>query len=790
MSAQSLLWEKLLGPEFLSRRPEDSTLVCTTAPFAPVTLQRSFDELVFETAGFRAYNRSIPAQWLACSLTHDTTAAASQTSTSAAHKGAGTGSGAGQKLQKVYDVKGQSVHPSAPAWMKSSAPSVPRLSSCPLPVLSHGTGIVVDLGYSGTTITPMHAWHVLPEGVRRLPVGGKVLTNALKEVLSYRQFNVMDDPWLVDRIKEGLCYTAQDYGIEHAIAMRMKGVPTAPPALVKVMARATGRLAQKQRSSRVEPSAAPVPTLSRQDVSRVVDRVRQRIHSTKPMTSSRYTSGKEPSMPQPPQAQALDDTAALADLVPAVSNPSIRPQTGNDGTGIGVTRQFMLPDYMHVQVGYVLGSQADPMRALALAQAAASVPESSTAEAEATTRTVPSRSEVHSSSDSQEKRKKDKERKEEGAPAKRQRTESGKSSRRQDEEVRVSNKKKLTGGKARNKDVDGQGEGGEDTDANESSSISSEEEEEDEEEPVAVAAAAKKDSEYTASSSGAPVSRRQSSARASKAGVAALTSTLRRGGLLAEGDEDEDAGGAIEGSNRLPLGLSASAMSSSSFAAGASSGAGHAVLGDAQVMTIGVERFAVPEALFRPTDIGIDSVGLHEAVMAAVYACPRYLWQALLASVVVVGGTAKLPGLEARLKRELQAVAPAGAPVGLYTPSDPVVAVWRGGSIFGSRPDLHSVCVTREEYLEHGWERINAKLNLASGPAAYHLQDSEELEHIAAAIKAKQAAAAAASDGVGQGQGGGVRAANGLMGLEAWDGPADAWEESGDGDDDDGDEDY
>ena len=40
-------------------------------------------------------------------------------------------------------------------------------------------------------------------------MGGKALTNYLKEAVSYRQYNMMDDTFLVNQVKERLCYVSQ-----------------------------------------------------------------------------------------------------------------------------------------------------------------------------------------------------------------------------------------------------------------------------------------------------------------------------------------------------------------------------------------------------------------------------------------------------------------------------------------------------------------------------------------------------------------------------------------------------
>ena len=45
----------------------------------------------------------------------------------------------------------------------------------------------------------------------RLDVGGKLLTNTLKEQLSFRQWNMMDETHVVNHVKETCCYVARDF---------------------------------------------------------------------------------------------------------------------------------------------------------------------------------------------------------------------------------------------------------------------------------------------------------------------------------------------------------------------------------------------------------------------------------------------------------------------------------------------------------------------------------------------------------------------------------------------------
>lgn len=70
--------------------------------------------------------------------------------------------------------------------------------------------LVVDSGYSFTHIVPYYRGKALPESILRTDVGGKLLTNHLKEIISYRQLNVMDETYVMNQVKEDVCFVSQD----------------------------------------------------------------------------------------------------------------------------------------------------------------------------------------------------------------------------------------------------------------------------------------------------------------------------------------------------------------------------------------------------------------------------------------------------------------------------------------------------------------------------------------------------------------------------------------------------
>lgn len=120
-----------------------------------------------------------------------------------------------------------------------------------------------------------------------------------------------------------------------------------------------------------------------------------------------------------------------------------------------------------------------------------------------------------------------------------------------------------------------------------------------------------------------------------------------------------------------------------------------------EVLTVGNERFTVPELLFAPGDIGMQQEGLCETVMQCMHALPEGLWQAFLANIIVVGGTAQIPGLMNRLEAGLRVLVPDDLTIRVAMARDPVKNAWLGGARL-SAGDLQNLTVTRQEYLENG----------------------------------------------------------------------------------------
>jgi actin-related protein 6 len=125
-----------------------------------------------------------------------------------------------------------------------------------------------------------------------------------------------------------------------------------------------------------------------------------------------------------------------------------------------------------------------------------------------------------------------------------------------------------------------------------------------------------------------------------------------------------------------------------------------------QVIALANERITVPELLLRPSDVGLEQAGLAEAIVQAIAAAPPRLSAALFASIEVVGGCARTPGLLERLRTEVRALAPADVAVNIDMAPDPTHAAWHGAAIVARQPYMEQLRVTRAEYLERGGHQL------------------------------------------------------------------------------------
>ncbi|GLE05539.1 hypothetical protein PINS_up014562 [Pythium insidiosum] len=143
------LWTHLFD-ELLRADPREHALVATAPLFAPAAIDDTMQQVVFEEFGFPAFCRVASAEMS----------------------------------------------------VRSSAQSAPTTPSCHL---------VIDSGFSFTHVVPVINGRVARDAVKRVNVGGKLLTNYLKQIVSYRQYNVMDEAVVMNELKEALCYCSLSF---------------------------------------------------------------------------------------------------------------------------------------------------------------------------------------------------------------------------------------------------------------------------------------------------------------------------------------------------------------------------------------------------------------------------------------------------------------------------------------------------------------------------------------------------------------------------------------------------
>uniref|UniRef100_A0A0M3JIN1 Actin-like protein (inferred by orthology to a C. elegans protein) n=1 Tax=Anisakis simplex TaxID=6269 RepID=A0A0M3JIN1_ANISI len=70
---------------------------------------------------------------------------------------------------------------------------------------------------------------------------------------------------------------------------------------------------------------------------------------------------------------------------------------------------------------------------------------------------------------------------------------------------------------------------------------------------------------------------------------------------------------------------------------------------DTQKLILNIERFAVPEVLFNPSDIGVQQMGVAEAIAASINKCPKAMHGRLYNNIILVGGNSLFEGYRKRV---------------------------------------------------------------------------------------------------------------------------------------------
>jgi actin-related protein len=131
---------------------------------------------------------------------------------------------------------------------------------------------------------------------------------------------------------------------------------------------------------------------------------------------------------------------------------------------------------------------------------------------------------------------------------------------------------------------------------------------------------------------------------------------------------------------------------------------------DKRVITVPAHvRMSCPELLFNPKLWGCKSI--QALCWLSISASDIDVRRDLCKNIILSGGNTMYEGLRERLKKEIIALAPAGAEIRVIASADRKYAVWKGGATLASLSTFASKWVTAEDYQEHGAAVIHRKCN-------------------------------------------------------------------------------
>ena len=131
-----------------------------------------------------------------------------------------------------------------------------------------------------------------------------------------------------------------------------------------------------------------------------------------------------------------------------------------------------------------------------------------------------------------------------------------------------------------------------------------------------------------------------------------------------------------------------------------------------QILNVATERFAIPESLFRPSDVGLPTnwANLPQAIAQAIEACSPIYRPGLYRSIQLTGGLSRLPNLKDRLLIELRALVPCQYAVQITINDSPIDRAWDGISNITRHEPVDKWSVSREEWevlcKRDAWKRL------------------------------------------------------------------------------------
>lgn len=137
-------------------------------------------------------------------------------------------------------------------------------------------------------------------------------------------------------------------------------------------------------------------------------------------------------------------------------------------------------------------------------------------------------------------------------------------------------------------------------------------------------------------------------------------------------------------------------------------------LPDGQTITVGNECFRCSEALFQPrllTDFlgtTVNGGGIHEICYNSIMKCDEERTD-LYRNIVLSGGNTMFTGIINRMQKEIRDLTPPAFAVRVCGPPSRRYSAWKGGSSLACLSTFPTLCISKQEYDEHGPSIVQRK---------------------------------------------------------------------------------
>ena len=118
-----------------------------------------------------------------------------------------------------------------------------------------------------------------------------------------------------------------------------------------------------------------------------------------------------------------------------------------------------------------------------------------------------------------------------------------------------------------------------------------------------------------------------------------------------------------------------------------------------------------PELLFSPSISAHCKIedGLQQQTFSTIMKCENDIKKNLFQNIVLAGGCTMFEGMQKRMEKEIQALAPSTMGPQVFSPADRKYSAWLGGAILSSIDRFDGMWITKKEYDEQGKNIVHKK---------------------------------------------------------------------------------